>query len=259
MFRDRNFATASFMMLALGLVLYGSTVLLPQYLQIVMGYSAQQAGMVLSPGGLVVMVLMPFVGALTPRVNPRVLIGFGFAALSLSLFYMTRHLYPGMDFGTALRLRAYQSVGLAFLFVPINTLIYEGIPPEKNNVVSGIVNLARNMGGDIGIAFVTTMAARRTQFHQARLTDHTSRYDHAFGGMLDAVTHAMERAGVSSAAAAHRALAVLYRQTIIQATTLAYLDVLHSFALVAAAMIPFLWLAHRRRGAAPARPAMGHP
>ncbi len=260
LFRNRNFAAASFMMLALGLVLYGSTVLLPQYLQIVMGYSAQQAGMVLSPGGLVVMVLMPLVGALTPRVNPRILIGFGFAALSVSMFYMTSHLYPGMDFRTALELRAYQSVGLAFLFVPINTVIYEGIPPEKNNQVSGIVNLARNMGGDIGIAFVTTMAARRAQFHQARLTEHMSPYDHPFAAMLDAVTHAVERAGVSSAAAAHRAVAVLYRQTIIQATTLAYLDVLHAFALMTAAMIPFLWLARRGAdAAAPARPATAPP
>ena len=164
-----------------------------------------------------------------------------------------------LDFRTALELRAFQAVGLAFLFVPINTLIYEGVPPEKNNQVSGIVNLARNMGGDIGIAFVTTMAARRTQFHQARLTDHTSRYDHLFAGMLDAITRSLQHAGVPSAAAAHRALAVLYRQTIMQATTLAYLDVLHAFALMAALMIPFLWLAHIRPGAAPARPAIGHP
>ena len=259
LFRERSFATASAMMVALGLALYGTTVLLPQYLQIVMGYSAQQAGMVLSPGGLVVMVLMPVVGVLTPRVDARVLIGFGFATLSASLFYMTRRLYPGIDFRTALELRAFQSVGLAFLFVPINTLIYEGIPPEKNNQVSGIVNLARNMGGDIGIAFVTTMTARRAQFHQARLTDHTNRYDHAFARMLDSVTHALQHAGVSSAAAAHRALAVLYHQTILQATTLAYLDVLRIFALMTAFMIPFLWLARGRPDAAAARPAMGHP
>ena len=259
LFRERNFAVACSMMLALGVVLYGSTVLLPQYLQIVMGYSAQQAGMVLSPGGLVVLVLLPLVGALTPRVNPRLLIAFGFAMLSASMFYMTRHIYPGIDFRTALELRAYQSVGLAFLFVPINTLIYEGIPPEKNNQVSGIVNLARNMGGDIGIAFVTAMTARRAQFHQARLTDHTSRYDHPFVGMLDAVTRALQHAGVSSTAAAHRALAVLYHQTILQATTLAYLDVLRVFALMTALMIPFLWLAHGRPHAAPARPATSHP
>src|SRR5581483_9352210 len=126
------------------------------------------------------------------------------------------------------------SAGLAFLFVPINTLIYEGIPPHKNNVVSGIVNLARNMGGDIGIAFVTTMAARRTQFHQVRLTDHTSRYDHNFVAMLDAVTRALQHSGVSSLTAAQRALALLYRETILQATTLAYIDVLHIFALISA-------------------------
>ncbi len=259
LFRERNFAVACCLMLALGVVLYGSTVLLPQYLQIVMGYSAQQAGMVLSPGGFVVMVLLPIVGLLTPRVNPRILIAVGFATLSAAMFYMTAHLYPGIDFRTALELRAFQSVGLAFLFVPINTLIYEGIPPHKNNAVSGIVNLARNMGGDIGIAFVTTLAVRRSQFHQARLTDHTSPYDHSFIATLDAVTRALQRAGMSSADAAHRALAVVYRQTIIQATTLAYLDVLHVFALMSAVMIPFLWLARRNAPAAPGRPAMGHP
>ncbi len=259
LFRERNFATATVMMLALGLVLYGSTVLLPEYLQLVMGYSAQQAGMVLSPGGLVVLLLLPLVGALTPRINSRLLIGFGFALLSVSLFYMTRRLYPGMDFRTAIKLRAFQSAGLAFLFVPINTLIYEGIPPHRNNAVSGIVNLARNMGGDIGIAFVTTMAARRAQFHQVRLTDHTSRYDHRFVSMLDAVTRALEHSGASSLTAAQRALALLYRETILQATTLAYIDVLHAFALMSAVMIPVLWLAQRRPGAAPTRPAMPHP
>src|ERR1700677_1821681 len=144
------------------------------------------------------MLLLPLVRALVSRVDPRYLIGFGFAVLAASMFYMTRHLYPGIDFKTATLLRVYQSVGMAFLFVPINTLVYAGVPLEKNNSVSGIVNLSRNMGGDIGIAFVTTFIARRSQSHQANLSAHTTGYDSQFQAALAAVARNMEHAGSSS-------------------------------------------------------------
>jgi DHA2 family multidrug resistance protein len=247
MFKDRNFASATLMMLILGISLYGSTVLLPQYVQLVMGYSAMQAGMLLSPGGFVIMLLMPVVGVLTPKVDARILIGFGFVMLTWSLLYMAGHVYPGMDFRTAVELRAFQAVGMAFLFVPINTLIYAGIPPEKNNAVSGIVNVARNVGGSVGIAFVTTLVARRSQFHQARLTDHTTRYDPGFIAALDAATRALGRTGASSIDATRRALALVYRATIGQATTLAYVDAFKVLALTSAAMIPILFLTRRPR------------
>lgn len=252
MFRDPSFASANFMMLILGAALFGSTVLLPQYLQVLMGYSAEQAGMVLSPGGFVVIVLLPLVGGLVSRVDARLLIGFGFMTLSIAMFYMTGHLYQGIDFRTAVQLRAFQSVGLAFLFVPINTLIYAGIPPQKNNAVSGIVNLARNMGGDIGIAFVTTFIARRSQMHQLRLTSHTSHYDPGFGAALAAVTRRLEHAGISAAAAAHKALAVVYEQMLGQAVTLAYLDAIRVLAIATALMVPLLFLTRQPKpGAAP--------
>jgi MFS transporter, DHA2 family, multidrug resistance protein len=245
MFKDRNFASSNVMMLVLGVALYGSTVLLPQYLQLVMGYSAQQAGMALSPGGFVVILFLPFVGQLVPRVDTRWLIGFGFIMLSASLLYMSQTLYAGIDFKTAVKLRAFQSVGLAFLFVPINTLIYAGLPPEKNNAVSGIVNLSRNLGGDIGIAFVTTLIARRSQFHQSRLTSHTTPYDPNFRTALDSLTRGLEAAGASSADAAHRAMAVMYRQLLGQGATLAYLDALKALGIATAAMIPLLFLTRR--------------
>ena len=167
MFKNPTFAVSNVMMLTLGVALFGSTVLLPQYLQVFMGYTAQQSGMALSPGGFVVILLLPFVGFMVSRVDARYMIGFGFLALSSALFFMTRHLYGGIDFRTAVELRVIQSIGLPFLFIPINTLVYAGVPPEKNNAVSGIVNLSRNMGGDIGIAAVTTLIARRSQFHQS--------------------------------------------------------------------------------------------
>jgi DHA2 family multidrug resistance protein len=247
LFRDRNFAFSNLMMVVLGLSLYGSTVLLPQFLQVLMGYTAQQAGMALSPGGLVVIAFLPLVGRLIPRVDARLLIGFGFLVLSASLIHMSQRIYLGIDFRTAVELRAFQSVGLAFLFIPINTQIYAGIPPEKNNAVSGIINLARNLGGDIGIAFVTTLVARRSQFHQSRLAAHTSPYDSNFAAALGATTRALERAGASSADAAHKALATLYRELQQQAATLAYLDALKLLGLTVAAMIPLLFLTRRAK------------
>jgi len=247
MFRSRTFAVANIMMLTLGLTLYGSTVLLPQFMQVLMGYSAQQSGMALSPGGFVVILLLPFVGRMLAKTDPRKMIAFGFVALSVSLFYMTRHLYVGIDFVTAIKLRAFQSIGLPFLFIPINTLVYAGVPPEKNNAVSGIVNLSRNMGGDIGIAFVTTLIARRTQFHQSTLADHASNYNPVFLSRLAGLARTFERVGASSLESTHKAMSLVYRQVQQQAVTLAYIDALKALAIATAAMLPLLLLARRPR------------
>jgi DHA2 family multidrug resistance protein len=241
------------MMLTLGMALFGSTVLLPQYLQVFMGYTAQQSGMALSPGGFVVIMLLPFVGMMVSRVDARYMIGFGFLMLSSSLFFMTGHLYNGIDFRTAIELRVIQSIGLPFLFIPINTLVYAGVPPQKNNAVSGIVNLSRNMGGDIGIAAVTTLIARRTQFHQNVLVTRASNYDPTFTARLGAIARNFERAGASAVDAAHKALNVIYFQVQQQAATLAFLDALKMLAIATALMIPLLLLTQKTRpGGAPA-------
>ena len=172
LFKNFGFVASNLMMLVLGVVLYGFTVLLPQYAQLLLGYSAEQAGEVLSPGGVVVILLLPPVGRLVSRVDARWLIAFGFAAMSAARFHMAFRLNPAVDYPTAALLRIYQMLGLAFLFVPINTLAYQGVPQNRNGSVSGILNLSRNMGGDIGIALVTTLLARRSQLHQARLVEH---------------------------------------------------------------------------------------
>src|SRR5262249_21735579 len=141
-----------------------------------------------------------------------------------SLLYLAGHLYVGIDFRTALLLRLYQVVGLAFMFVPINTLVYAGVPPEKNNAVAGIMNLGRNIGGSIGIAFITTVIAPRSQVHQVALSSYTTRYNPAFTARLAGIARSLEHNGASAVDAAHRALAVVYRQVQLQATQLAYLD-----------------------------------
>jgi DHA2 family multidrug resistance protein len=255
LFRDRSFATANLMMLVLGVSLYGTTVLLPQFTQIMMGYTAQLAGMALSPGGFTIILLMPIVGNLISRVDARRLLFFGFSVLSLSLFYMAHNLYTGLDFPHVVRLRVYQSIGLAFMFVPINTLAYVGQPPEKNNAISGIVNLSRNMGGDIGIALVTTLLARRSQMHQSSLAVYADPYHPAYQGRVQGLAAALEGRGVAHADSAHKAMAMLYRTLQQQAMTLAYVDVLWLMGVGTMCMLPLLLLLKRN---APGKVSMGH-
>ena len=247
LFRDRNFAVSNLMMLVLGMALYGSTVLLPQYVQVWMGWSAQDAGMALSPGGLTVICLLPLVGRLVSRVDARYLIAFGFTALSVALYHMSRTIYPGMDFHTAMMLRIYQSIGLAFLFVPINTAAYAYLPRDKNNAASGLMNLARNIGGSVGISVVTTMLARRAQYHQHRLSSHLSASNPQFWGVLQGMAHALEARGFSPVDAMHKAYALLQGTAFRQAGMLAYIDNFWLLGVAILAMVPMVFLMKRPR------------
>jgi MFS transporter, DHA2 family, multidrug resistance protein len=126
-----------------------------------------KGGGIAHPGGFVILLLMPVAGLLVSRVDARYLIGFGFLLFAFSLFRMT-HLDAQVDFRTVMRWRIYQAAGMAFLFVPVNTLAYVGMPREASNQVSAMTNLMRNMGGSIGISAVTTLLARRQQIHQIK-------------------------------------------------------------------------------------------
>ncbi|HUJ28845.1 MAG TPA: DHA2 family efflux MFS transporter permease subunit [Myxococcales bacterium] len=254
LFKSLNFSATSSMMLVLGIALYGSTVLLPQYMQIWMGYTAEQAGMALSPGGFAVIAMLPLVGFLVSRIDARWLIAVGFLGLSLSLFHMANTIYPGIDFKTAVLVRIYQSCPLAFLFVPINTVMYNGVPPSKNNQVSGIVNLFRNLGGSVGIAFVATSIARRSQLHQARLVAHITP-SAALSARIEGIAQQLQHVGIGAAQAAKMATGAIYGQVIKQAQTLAYLDVLWMMGLFTAIMVPAVFLTRRVK---PGAAAMAH-
>ena len=156
LFLNRNFAISFTLMFTLGVALYGTTVLIPQLLQTLMGYTAELAGMAMSPGGLVTMACMPVVGFLINKVEPRYLAAFGFAFTALALYHMAS-ISLDMNYAYAASLRMIQAVGLAFLFVPINTASYYGITLAQNNDVSGLTNLARNVGGTVGTAAINTL------------------------------------------------------------------------------------------------------
>jgi DHA2 family multidrug resistance protein len=236
-------------MFMLGAALFGSTVLLPQLVQTLMGYTAQQAGMVLSPGAIAIIVLLPLVGRLIGKVDARYMIAGAFLVAGIGLLRMT-HISGEVDFNTLMMLRVYQMIGVAFLFVPVQTMTYVGIPMEKNNNVSGMINLARNMGGSIGIAFLETMIDRRAQFHQNMLASHTSSLDPGFSSQLDALTNTFVSLGYDAVTAAQMASAKIYGLMQVQAQWLAYLDTIWVFAIACMAVAPLAFLMRKPKRSA---------
>ncbi|PYV89551.1 MAG: EmrB/QacA family drug resistance transporter [Acidobacteria bacterium] len=241
LFKERTFASANLMMFTLGFALLGRTLLLPLMMQTLFGYTAERAGMALSPGGFTIMLLMPIVGFLLGRYDARRLMVFGLVILSFSLFHMTRFDLD-VDFKTIIFARMIQSAGLAFLFVPINTAAYAFLPREKNNAASGLMNLARNIGGSVGISLVTTMLARRGQFHQAQLSTHLSAANPNFQKSLAGITSMLEGHGFSPTDSARKAYAMLQGSVLRQANMLAYVDCFWLLGVAILAMIPLVFL-----------------
>src|ERR1700748_214919 len=179
LFKRRNFAISFLLMFVLGFSLYGTTILIPQFVQTLLGYTAELAGLVLSPAGLMMMCMMPVVGLLVGRVDPRKLIGYGFVMLTISL--ITMHTMDlTVSYGRLVFLRCFQASGLAFLFIPINTISYIGVKQSENNEVSGLTNLARNIGGSCGTAFMATMLTRRTATHETNMVRNLTTGNPAF-------------------------------------------------------------------------------
>jgi MFS transporter, DHA2 family, multidrug resistance protein len=241
MLKNRNFALATLAMFFLGFVLYASTVLIPQFLQQLLGYTAQLAGMALSPGGAVIMCMMPVVGVLVSRVDTRILITFGCIVSSLALFVMAGW-DLGLDYGHAVRARMMQSFGLAFLFIPINVSAFAYVPREKTNMGTGIINLARNIGASVGIATVTTMLQRRTQAHQARLMEHVNGLSAAYHNMITGTQERLVSAGSGLAQASEQAHGMLLGTVQRQAAMLAFIDNFKMLGVVFFAVIPILLL-----------------
>ena len=244
LFKNRTFAMSFGFMFILGFALFGTTVLIPQFVQVLMGYTAELAGLVISPGGFAIMLLMPLVGFLIGRVDPRYLIALGFAITATALSLM-HTLDLQVSYGYIAMLRVFQAAGLAFLFVPINTISYTGIPREKNNDVSGLTNLARNIGGSVGTSFLTTELARRAQFHQDRLAMHMSGQSAALSGAVASLKGYFQGRGgltASPAQAQKLALASIYNQLLRQANLLSYLDVIAVLSAGCALMIPLVFV-----------------
>jgi len=241
LFRERSFAIGNLLIFMVGFALLSSTVLLPQFQQELLGYTAQKAGLALMPGGFALLIAMPLVGFLLSKYDARRLLVFGLIVLSISLFRMTRF-DTLIDFRTAATARVLQTLGLAFLFIPINTAAYAFLPPGKNNAASGLINLFRNIGGSVGISLVTTVLARRSQFHQSVLSAQINDGSGPFRTTLATLTHTFILHGSSPHEASRQAYVVVANQIDQQATMLAYIDNFWLIGVLVAAMIPFVFL-----------------
>jgi DHA2 family multidrug resistance protein len=250
LFRDRTFLMGNVMLFVVGFVLYSTTVLLPQYAQELMGYTAEQSGMLISPGGIAIMVLMPLIGYLVSHYDARKIIAFGFLMVGLATLHMTQF-NLSVDFRTMMWARVFQAGGVAFLFVPINTVAYAYLPREKNNAASGLINLSRNMGGSVGISLVTTLLARRAQFHQSVLVAHLSPYNGHFVNTVRVLGHYFASSGAGAVTATKQAYAVIGRMVAQQSSLLAYIDNFWLLGITALALVPLTFLMKKSRPGGP--------
>jgi DHA2 family multidrug resistance protein len=242
--KNRNFAFSFGFNFILGAVLYGTTVLVPQFLQVMMGYSAQQAGMALSPGGLAMMVMMPVAALVLKKMDPRWMISLGFLITAAALYNMT-HLSLGIDFWTMVRWRTYQSVGLAFIFLPISLLAYVGIPMTKNNQISSLSNFARNLGGSVGVSLLMTFLTRQTQIHQSNLAAHVTAGSPQFQQLAGGIGGYMATQGAGHAQATGAAYGTVMRMLMAQASTLAFVNAFWIVSVVVLCLVPLPFLLKR--------------
>ena len=241
LFSDRTFGTANSLMFMLGFALLGSTLLLPLFMQTLLGYTAQRSGLALMPGGFTIMVLMPLVGFLLSKYDARWLLIFGLLLLSFSLFHMTAFDLD-IDFRTVTTARMMQAAGLAFLFVPINTAAYAYLPRNKNNAASGLMNLARNIGGSVGISVVTTMLDRRAQVHQNFLMSHVNQGSPRLQGLVHGLAASLQARGVDPAGATQQAYARVQALVLRQATMLSYIDCFRLLGVAILCMVPLVFI-----------------
>lgn len=243
LFAKRNFGIANLLMLVVGMIIFGTTQFIPQLLQEVLGYTAEQAGVALTIGGLATFVMMPVSGFLTSRVDARYLVGFAMVVEGMALWHLSL-LNTHITFMDAAIARMYQAVGLPLLFVPITNAAYVGLQPEDSNQASALLNVSRNLGGTFGISLVQTMLAQRKQFHQASFVARLNPLNPVYHHAMERLTHALTARGLSAVAAGRVATAMIYREVVREAAMFSYVEVFHVLMWVVFASVPLVLLMH---------------
>jgi len=236
LFRNINFASTTVIMFMAGVVAFSSTVLMPQFLQMLMGYTAEQAGLVVSAGAALLLLTMPLVGALITKVQAKYLIAFGWLLSAIGLYISTRLLSLGISFNAACIIMLMQYAPLGFIFVPAITASYFGIAQDRSDSVSGLTNFMRNIGSSVGASVVTTILSRRQQFHIARLSEHMGPTSPGMMMSFQALSAYGHRIGASNQQAQALGLGMIYRSLLAQAAALSYLDTYIALAAGGAAM-----------------------
>jgi len=233
---NRNFAVGTALIAAVGVALYGTTALLPLFLQTLLGYPALQSGLAVSPRGLGAIVSMILVGRLIGKVDGRYLIIFGFAILSVSTYFLS-DINLTITIGSITWPQVFSGFAMGFVFVPLTVLATGTLTNEQMGNATGIYNLMRNVGGSFGIAAVTTMLARGTQTHQAAMVSHLTPYDPTFQQRLSEMVAAFTAHG-DVVTATQQAYAAMYQTLVRQATLLAYIDNFRFLAFLCVLCLP---------------------
>jgi MFS transporter, DHA2 family, multidrug resistance protein len=253
---QRQFGMAFIAMLAVGAILFGSNQITPELMQTSFPYTAMLSGLAMMPGGLAMMVMMPVAGQLTGLTQPKYWMAFGLGAVALAMWYSTS-LTPDASFSFFAWMRVYQMLGLPFLFLPINLVAYNELPPDKTNQGSALINVARNLGGSVGVSLANTELLQRAQFHQARLVSNLYASSPIFHSTLQHMMHYFDLVG-SPTNAQGRAIAYIGQMVADQATLMAYIDVFYTWGIFAAVLIPVMLLLIRRVKRGTAQPAAMH-
>ncbi len=245
-FRDPTFAVGNLIMFAGFLTFFAAIVMLPLYLQKLMGYTAVWAGLVLGPGGLATLLVMPFAGNLMKRgVKPQRLLTLGILISAYSLFLMSRFNLEA-DFNAVVWPRVVQAVGMALFFVPLAAATYVNVRNEDMGNATGIFNLLRNLGGSIGVAFATTILSQRSQFHQTSLVGHLTPFNPAFQIRMQQLLHHSGQGGTLTTQS-KSLLALIYSQVLRQASMLGFNDTFWMLGLLSMLLIPLPFFMRARR------------
>jgi MFS transporter, DHA2 family, multidrug resistance protein len=237
MLATRQFGASFLVMLATGAILLATTQFLPELVQQDFGYTATWAGLVLSPGGIVTMVMMFVVGRLSNKVQPKWLIIAGAIIIAISMYELT-NTYGDVGFWFFARTRMVLGVGLPLIFIPIMAASYDGVPPERTDQASAMMNMARNTGGSIGISIVSNVLAHREQFHQSRLVESVVPSSVQYQDTLQQVMHYFAAQGSSLVQAQQQAIAWIGQQVQAQASFLGYMDAFWVLMLISLAAVP---------------------
>ncbi len=254
---DRNFSLGVMMIAFMAFILYSSAVVIPQFAQQVVGYTATLAGLILSPGGVVIIMLIPFVTRVLPKIPTRYLITIGFTLMGFALLYSAK-LTPDVTFFRLATMRAFQTAGLAFMFVPISTIAYASLPRELNGDAAALYTMFRNVAGSIGISTATALITQRTQTREAYMSRWLTPLNQPYNNLVQQNQAALFSMGHAKATTHDTAVGLIYQTFHQQASVLAYADVFNICAVAAFTIVPFTFLFSNYKPGAGARGPAAH-
>ena len=245
LFKNVSFSAGNLIMFAVGFCLYSSIMLIPLFLQTLMGYNATMAGMVLAPGGVATLICMPFVGAAIHHYDGRKVVLGGLLIGAVSMFIM-QHFTLEAAYRDFVWPRIVLGIGLGMTFVPLTTVTLSTIAKEEMGNATGIFSLLRNIGGSVGIAISATLLARFSQFYQTNLAAHVTPYNPVVQTRLAALKGVNVMRGLDPVTAEKKALAMVYGEVQKQAAMLAYNRIFFIVGLAFLVIIPLLLLLKRQ-------------